>query len=175
MATDDLEERRRLQQTRRRLTRQLGDQLVSTATWLGTLADLAEAGDEVTCVVGSRAIRGCLRAVGVEVVVLDGNDGDRYYLRPRSLAAVSTATPRPATGDRQPTLRTSFAAALALLVETRAPVQVHLRGHPTSFAGHLVAIGNDILTLDSGLPREPTMLIYTESVDLVVAFNSADK
>ena len=57
----------------------------------------------------------------------------------------------PSGGDRSPALDLSLIAALALLAEDRSPVGLFSTGGLET-AGDLVAAGDDVLTLRTGLP-----------------------
>ncbi len=60
-------------------------------------------------------------------------------------------------GDRSPAIDLALMAALALLAEDRAPVGVFSAGGLET-AGELVAAGDDVLTLRTGIARPPAGL-----------------
>lgn len=132
--------------TQRRLLEEAEQQ---DATFLGSLEDAAERG--VPLVVETtvaRRLRGYVRALAADHVVIDGEHGTAWV----SLWAIAVVrAPRLSEivaggGDRPPRPSVSFARALREVVEQRASLEV-VSG-PTNVArGTAVAVGRDVLTL----------------------------
>ncbi len=162
---------------RRRVTSELTDQLEQLATWRGTLLDLAELGLDVALTIGIERLRGHVRTVGSDVVVIDGADGHRYYARPPAIAAITADrhVTRRITGSREPTVTTGFATSLAELRDHGARVRLHINNGALTVAGRLVPLGHDVATVALDAPDAPVTIVYIDSVDWLVAFKSADK
>ena len=126
----------------------------ASATWLGTLLDLAEAGDQVlvTSERGTTFV-GVVEAVGRDVVVL------RTAAREQTICVSDTLTSvralhrdAPASGDRQ-SADTDLHALLAAHAEDRREVVVHLRGSTSEpIIGVLFSCGEDVCSIRT---REP--------------------
>lgn len=136
---------------RRTRERSLRDQAVGSATWTGLVVDLAERSAPVVMMVGAHRRRGRLVGVGQGFCVLEQPNGRPALVALGAIAALAPDQAGPSaagapSGNREPELRLSLAAALAALAEERSPVVVVLAGgHQES--GQLIAAGEDVLTL----------------------------
>lgn len=114
-----------------------------SATFVGTLLDLAErqAPVSVRTAVGT-TITGTVDLVGADVVQVGGT-----WLRTDAVTAVRATATGPATGDRAPEDGDiTFQGVLERLAEDRHRVALHVDdGEP--LRGELVAVGQDVLTL----------------------------
>ena len=133
----------------RSLEKSMRDQAVASATWAGSLVDLAESHSRVAVCVGTGRLSGTLEAVGPDFCVLL-RPGPRPVLvrldRITSLRLDPAAGHRLPGGSRFPALELSLVAALSLLAEERWPVNLVLAGGD-QVAGDLVAVGEDVLTV----------------------------
>jgi hypothetical protein len=133
--------------------RWLRQQDAEAATVAGTLVDLAEAGSEVTLIVGSRRLAGRLVGVASELCVIEARSGVASVVATTHLTAVVPAagTGRghrdgPATGGRGAAMTTTLVDALAGFTAEGAPVRLWLAGGET-LTGELIATGVDVVTL----------------------------
>src|SRR5688500_7495869 len=129
--------------------RWLGAQAAESATMVGALADLADAGEEV--VVGTLAggeHRSEVAAVGRDVLWL--RSGGRSVLVALDAVAFVRAGPgaHPPTGDRPPSPMTLL-GELERLRDDREQVCVRMAGERT-VSGLVEAVGVDVLTLRAG-------------------------
>ena len=148
----------------RLLERSLRDQAVSSASWAGTLVDLAEASSPVTLCVGAARLTGTLQAVGTDFCVLKGARHPVLVRIARIAAVWPEATTQAPAGGRFPSLELSMAAALSMLAEERAPVTVKLVGeHQVS--GDLLAVGEDVITVREPEGRRRSALVPLEAVE----------
>jgi len=130
--------------------RWLARQAEESATFVGVLLDLAEHGYGLvlTCA-GGRRVDGVVRALGVDVVVLDDRAGDVVVV---PVAAIAVVRPAPdvetvaAAGRRTPTLDVRHEELLGRLVDDRPDVSIALVTGD-AVAGTLVAVGADVLTV----------------------------
>jgi hypothetical protein len=134
--------------------RSLREQAAASATWAGTLVDLAESSAPVTAVIGHQRRGGRIVGVGRDFFVLDTRSGRSDLIALSAVDAVwpdQTASPLPA-GDRDGAIDLTLMMALALLAEERAPIcLVTTSGIET--AGNLVATGEDVLTVRTEAPN----------------------
>lgn len=121
------------------------------ATWIGTLNDLWERGAPVTVITGSgRTLRGRLDAVGLDHLALLTGDASVVYL---ALSAVRMLRPGPqenagpAMGDRSRRASQTLTEVLERISEARTPVVVALTDLPDRLRGHVVGLGEDVLSL----------------------------
>jgi hypothetical protein len=134
--------------------RSLREQAAASATWTGTLVDLAEQRALVTVAVMNQRRRGRLVGVGRDFFVLDAEGSGRAHLI--SLNAVSALWPDGpnagfSAGTRRGALDLTLIMALGLLAEQRAPISV-LTGAGIETAGELLTVGEDMLTLRTEAP-----------------------
>ncbi|MEA3020103.1 MAG: hypothetical protein QOI47_1627 [Actinomycetota bacterium] len=129
--------------------RWLRRQAQESATLLGTLVDLAEAGSGASIGIGGgRRHDGVPIGIGSDFVVIDERS-ERVAIR---LGAVTLVRPRPgsgaspASGDRAAALDLSLVELLARLSGAQPEVAVAL-GTGEIVAGSLLAVGVDVLTL----------------------------
>jgi hypothetical protein len=131
--------------------RWLARQAEASATLVGSLVDLAEAGAPIaiTCV-GARTITGTMRAVGTDVVVVAERGGDSVLVR---IGAIALVRPAPggapvdaARGDRAAALDLTLVELLDRLAGERPDVAVSLDTADV-VSGALVAVGADVLTV----------------------------
>lgn len=130
--------------------RSLARQAEVSATFAGTLLDLAEHGAAVslTCA-GGRRVDGTIRAIGVGLVVVDDRAGDVVGVQLGAIALVRPApgtTAASATGARSPALDLTLGELLARLVEDRPEVAMALVTGDV-VAGELLAVGEDVATV----------------------------
>jgi hypothetical protein len=146
--------------TSRARERSLREQAAASATWIGTLVDLAEHRTEVTVAVNQKRRRGRLVGVGRDFCVLDHAGQGQTDLV--ALGAVSALWPDPAatpfaSGARDGTIDLTLSMAFALLVEQRARIRLVTRtGDET--AGDLITAGEDLLTVRTEPPTR--RLVY---------------
>lgn len=138
--------------------RWLAHQARETATFRGTLVDLAEAGSPVSVATPSRRLAGRLVGVGPDLCVLE----EAARITVVDLGCVVAVTPQgaapvAAAGDRATAVKLTFAEALASLADELAPVRLGLRGGET-LSGDLVAAGQDVVTLR--LAANPPRMTY---------------
>ncbi len=143
-----------------------------TATWLGTLHDLAERGVEVAVTAASgRRHRGALVGVATDHLALRSGE-DRLVLV--ALDTVRMVRPEPqqrlgsATGDRPPPGDRTLADALDRHVEQRRALTVVLRDVPEPLRGQPVAIGEDVLSLRLTVGDPATVLLPVAAVVEVI-------
>ncbi len=125
---------------------------VETATLAGTLRDLAEQRAGVTLgLAGDRLVQGSLLAITPDHVVVATAADQRAHVR---LADVVTVRPDPqqrvpaAQGRRTPGLDGTLANLLSRWEADRPAIALALRGRPETLRGRLVAVGEDVLTLE---------------------------
>lgn len=129
--------------------RWLRRQARESATLVGTLLDLAEAGVGVSVsTTGGRRHHGTVVGLGTDVVVI-ADRGEHVAVR---LPAVTLVRPHPgsratsASGARPAALDLTFTELLARLVDGEPEVAIALVTNETA-AGTLLAVGIDILSL----------------------------
>lgn len=147
--------------------RSLREQAATAATWTGALVDLAENRSRVVLLVGAGRLTGTLEAIGADFCVLAATAGRPVLVNLARVAAALTEAPRgrdPVSGSRLPTLELSLAAALSVLAEERAPVQVAV-GDGHQVTGDLVGVGEDVLTLRSHGTRTGAVLVPLANVE----------
>ena len=140
-----------------------------SATLVGALTDLADAGAVVVAETGGGRHTGVIVGVGLDVVFL--RDQKRWVLVPLSnlLAVRAVERVRPTTGDRPAPLDTTFAEALLeLLAERNRVVATLTSGERLS--GRLVSVGEDAVTIElDGERRATAVARLTGVADVVVA------
>lgn len=120
-----------------------------SATWLGTLLDLAEAGDPVLIDTDrGTTLNGSIEAVGRDVIVLRSAPRERVICLADTITAIRslhrTAT---AQGSRL-TADVDLSMLLRAAAEDRQDVVVQPRGAASSpIAGTLMSCGDDVCTL----------------------------
>ena len=137
------------QATARGRERWLRRQATESATLLGALLDLAEAGVAVSMwTAAGRRLDGVPVGIGSDVVVLRDR-AEHVLVR---TATITMVRPAPgsalgaATGDRRPALRVGFVELLDRLVDDRPEVALLFDSGDT-LAGTLVAVGADVLSV----------------------------
>lgn len=134
------------------------------ATWVGTLEDLAE--QRATVVVrltNGRTRRGALVALGSDHVVVRLDDARTAVLSRTALRTVRPepgAPAAPATGDRARSAGRTLSAVLERCREEVTPIVIGLDGVDELLAGHVLALGEDVVTfrvtaLDHGVVYLP--------------------
>ncbi|MBY5163111.1 DUF2642 domain-containing protein [Salsipaludibacter albus] len=144
---------------------------VETATLAGTLRDLAEQRAGVTLELpGDHLVQGSLLAVAPDHVVVATSADQRAHVR---LSDVVTARPDPerrvavAQGNRSAALDRTLPHVLARWEADRPHLAVVVRGRPEPVRGRLVAVGEDVLTLDQGPGGQP-VYVATDAVQVVL-------
>ena len=162
--------------TRRRW---LTQQTVEESTFVGALRDLVEqSASAAVATVAGRMVRGRLRAVGRDVVVVDAG-AQRHLIvvgaiaevrptgrgrGPRGTPAASAAT----LGSRGPTHDVTLREILTAFCPDRPDVVVYQRVWSTGRAGRLAGVGLDVLSLVGGGAERPQVLLPYGSVSEVV-------
>lgn len=122
-----------------------------TASWLGSLQDLAEQRMVVAVTrAGGSVLRGVLLGLGADHLALRLPDGQLALLASDTVRAVRpepTARVPAAMGDRPVAVRRRLADVLDRLHEARTPVAILLRDVPDPLLGRVVGMGEDVLTL----------------------------
>lgn len=143
-----------------------------TATWRGTLRDLAERRLPVTVRIdGGASRRGSLVAIGADHLALRAGTGQLVLLR---LDAVQLVRPEPglsapvATGDRERVQGQRLATVLAALVEDRTRIQLGCVGLDEPVVGELVGLGEDVLTVEVDAADRGTVYLPLAVVSEVV-------
>lgn len=130
--------------------RWLREQAAGSATFTGTLVDLAEQRADVAIVVGARTVTGRLVGVGRDGCVVAEASGAATVVPIARISALRLAGRRPAlraaAGERSPAGLWTVTDALEALAADRAPVRLGLRGGET-LRGVVVAVGRDVVTL----------------------------
>jgi hypothetical protein len=139
-------------------TRSLLDRSASDATWAGLLVDLAEAAAEVTVSMGGgRRLTGRLVGTARDFVVMERRRSGPVLIRSAAVRAVTpsadAAGPARPAGRRTPPRDMSLAGALDALAGEQAPVT--LRAGDDTFAGTVVACGEDVVTIRADGGRSP--------------------
>lgn len=129
--------------------RWLRRQAQESATFIGTVLDLAEAAIDVVIVTtAGRRHLGSIVGLGIDVVVLADVDG-HVAVRLPSVSFVRPspgAVAGPATGDRVAALDLTFAELLARFVDDEPEVAVAaIDGETTT--GTLISVGLDVVTI----------------------------
>jgi hypothetical protein len=148
----------------RRARRHASDAESWSQTWLGTLGQLARAGQPLRCLTTSGArFEATLSAVGPDVVVAQTQRA-RVTLRSSALAAVEVlGTPVPMPDATVPDLR--FVDLIADLVGTGERVRAVLAHGPTLFAT-VCSCGVDVVGLEAvERPVGPGRGIYYVALD----------
>ncbi|HSK25029.1 MAG TPA: hypothetical protein VK906_17725 [Egicoccus sp.] len=143
-----------------------------TASWLGTLRDLAERGARVSVTTRSgRVVTGWLVGLSTDRLVLALAGGDLLHLR---VAAVRIVRPEPgppapvATGDRAAPAEVTLEDVLDAAAESGGPVVVHVRDTADPVRGTLVGLGEDIATLRLEGPGRQTLYLPLAAIDAVL-------
>ncbi|HYD08822.1 MAG TPA: hypothetical protein VEA78_01865 [Acidimicrobiales bacterium] len=151
----------------RESTRWLERQAHESATFLGTLLDLAEHGHVVSLAcAGGRRIDGAIRALGRDVVVVHDRTGDSVVV---AIGAIALVRPAPdartvaASSDRVPALDAGFGELLGRLVGERPEVALSLVTGDV-VTGDLVAVGDDVLTVRLAAADGGLVYVSTSSV-----------
>jgi hypothetical protein len=141
-----------------------------SATWVGTLHDLAERRAPVVLTVGAVRLAGTLTAVGADHVVLRTSVGEQVWLR---IAAVRSLAPDPATGagpvagHRDTAPSAELADLLDHAAEQRCTVRVFVRDVAEPIRAHVEAVGEDLLTLRLDAAGRPRLYVPLAAVDAV--------
>ena len=126
----------------------------ASATWLGTLLELAEAGDQVL-VTSDRGttFAGVVEAVGRDVVVLRTSAQEQTICVSDTLTSIRALhRDTPASGDRE-SADINLQGLLSAHAEDRCEVVVHLRGSTSEpISGVLSSCGEDVCSIRT---REP--------------------
>jgi hypothetical protein len=145
------EMRVRAETTGRSRQRWLHQQASESATFAGTLLDLAERRSQVSVLSPGRRFSGRLVGVGANLCVLE--EPTRVTVVTLSqVIAVQPHLDAPirglsvATGNRPVALEMTFSQALAAMASDLAPIRLALSGTET-LVGDLVAAGEDVVTL----------------------------
>ena len=127
----------------------------ASATWRGTLLDLAEAGDQVL-VTSDRGptFVGVVEAVGRDVVVVRSAAREQIMFTLDTLTSVRALhRDAPASGDRQ-SADTDLHALLSAHAEDRREVVIHLRGSASEpISGVLSSCGEDVCSIRTRAPN----------------------
>lgn len=155
--------------------RALSEAAAGSATLVGLLVDLAERGAEVaiTCTApapnqgaGATTVTGTVVGVGRDFVVMEQHSRRPVIIRTSSLASVQPlgggAEPDAPGGDRPAPLALSLEAVLAELAAELAPIA--LGTGSGRLDGDLLAVGQDVLTLRSGVSPRRVIHIPTASL-----------
>jgi hypothetical protein len=139
--------------------RWLRAQATSEATWTGVVLDLAEQRAVVTVAVASQRRSGRIVGVGRDFCVLHQANGRPAVVPLHALSAVlpDAGTAAVAANGRRPDLEMMAIDAFEALAGDRAPVALVVNGGQ-QFDGDLLAMGEDVLTLQTGPPAR--RLIY---------------
>lgn len=142
------------------------------ATWRGTLRDLAERRVPVSLrLAGGATRRGCLVAVGADHLGVRTEAGQLVLVL---LAAVRALRPEPglpapaATGDRDRVEGRRLVEVLAAHVEERERIVLGCDGWEEPLAGEIVALGEDVVTLQVEGVERSTVYIPLAAVTEVV-------
>lgn len=132
--------------SRERWLRQQADE---EATFAGVLLDLAERREPVVVhTTGGRRHHGVLGAVGLDHCTVVASGGRCVLLARDAIASVRAAAGATAPGgDRVVTATTRLVDALTALAGNRPRVQIAVRGEHDAMSGRLVAVGQDVVTL----------------------------
>jgi hypothetical protein len=152
----------RLEEDRRRF---LVDVAAESATFIGTLVDMAESGVSVT--VRTRAGRvhvGAIGLVGGDFAVLEGGAG-QLWCRFDAMVSIRVSVGSPPASGVRVGLDLRLIDALALIVDDGPRIAVD---SPVgeSVAGQLVAVGTDVVTLR--LDGGDVLYVPSASVDAVL-------
>lgn len=147
----------------------LGDRLADSATWLGTLVDLAERdGLVVLATTAGRVHRGRIMTIGRDVVVVapagETDNARQVVIRISALVWVRPDQALAATGARVGG-GFDFAHLLGDLSADRPEVVVICRGAAEPLRGTLRAVGDDVVTITDDARR--TVFCNLERVDEV--------
>lgn len=126
------------------------DRALETASWVGTLRDLAEQEVAVVVTTGAQVHRAVLAAVGVDHVVLRLPDGTLALVALDQVRAVrpEPGVPAPpAMGDRGSSQDRTLAEVLEQLVGDRVELAVGLRDVAQPVRGRVLGVGEDVLSL----------------------------
>jgi hypothetical protein len=144
-----------------------------TASWLGTLRDLAERGARVSVTTRSRRrVSGWLVGLSTDRLVLAVTGEEMLHVR---LAAVRLVRPEPgppapvATGDRAAPAEVTLEDVLDAVAERGGPVVLHLRDVADPLRGTLVGLGEDVATLRLEGPGRQTVYLPLAAIDAVIA------
>lgn len=142
------------------------------ATLIGTLVDLAETAAAVSIDVSTgRTHQGRLTGVAADHVSLRLAGTVRLLVRTSTIAAVRPdpgATVRAAMGDRDHDQSTTLLEVLAGLVDTDHEVSVVVRGSSSVMHGHLLAVGEDVVTLQLQGQSAPVYIAGDAICDVLV-------
>lgn len=156
--------------------RALSEAAAGSATLVGILVDLAERRAEaaVTCAgpcpgpaPGAPSMTGKLIGVGRDFVVMEQHNRRTVIIRTGSLVSVRPLEGRPERdapgGDRPAPLALSLEAVLGELATELAPVA--LGTGSGRLDGDLLAVGQDVVTLRSGIPPRSVIHIPTAGLN----------
>lgn len=148
------------------------ERAAATATWIGTLRDLAERRGAVALTTPSgRALRGALVGVSNDHLVLAQTSGEQVHLR---LAAVRAVRPepgqpdRPATGDRPAPVDATVEDVLDGLVEDGRPAVLLVRDLADPVRGEVCGVGEDVVTVRLAGPERQLVYLPATAVDGVL-------
>lgn len=143
-----------------------------TASWLGTLRDLAERRARVSITTRSRrVVTGWLTGLSTDRLVLVLATGDRLHVR---LAAVRIVRPEPgppapvAMGDRAAPAEVTLEDVLDAAAEAGVPVVLHVCDVTDPLRGVLVGLGDDVASLRLDGPDRQTVYVPLATIDAVV-------
>ena len=137
-----------------------------SATWEGTLLDLAEAHAEVVLDTsrGTRIV-GQLVAMGTDVVVVRRTDSSDLWVRRASIVMVGGAgSALLARGSREPGPAT-FQQLLFDAAATRPVVSVSVHGVATVLSGVLVSCGTDVCLIRADDDGRRSIVVHIPSID----------
>jgi hypothetical protein len=147
----------------RRAAREGRDRARETATWTGTLRDLAERGAGVRVRTAEVAVVGVLDGLAEDHLVLRGPDGAIVVVARAATTGVHhLEDPVAAAGDRRPPSGTTLSEVLDRWREDGAPLHLVTRGGDTE-RGRLLSVGDDVvsLTTTAGVLHVPIDAIVT--------------
>jgi hypothetical protein len=147
----------------RRAARAGRDRARETATWIGTLRDLAERRAGVRVRTADVAVVGVLEGLAEDHLVLRTPDGAIVVVARAATTAVHHLDdPVAAAGDRRPPSGTTLSEVLDRWREDGAPLHLVTRGGDTE-RGRLLSVGDDVvsLTTSAGVLHVPVDAIVT--------------
>ena len=151
--------------------RELRRVAAESATFAGTLRDLAEGASVVTLRAATdRTYQGALVAVAIDHVVLRSSIGALVHIAVDQVTSVQPDLGRPpavASGEREQAAGRTLDEVLFEAVEERPTVSLVTRGDGTVHRGTLLSVGEDVLTVratDAGALRYLPTLAISEVV-----------
>lgn len=133
-----------------------------SATFVGTLRDLAERRVGTSLLLaGDHTVQGTLVAVAVDHVVLVTDAHQRTHVRTEAIVAARAepAVRVPvAQGHREPGDNLTLLERLARWEADRPVVAILVRGRVEPVRGRLIAVGEDVVSLDVADDRHPSYL-----------------